>query len=317
MLKNSAKQIFLFLILIFSCSSLFALGKKNIGTTGANFLKLGVNARAISMGEAYTAVSDGSDAIYWNPAGLDYVKGQSFSFMHAVYLSNIFYDFTSYAKRIGNAGTMGFGMQYLSSGNIDETDEFGSNVGTLKPYNLALSAGWAMKINQFLDSDEEGDLSVGIVGKFIQSKIIETAVAGAADFGINWSPVEKYTFSLVAQNIGPSFKFKEELDHLPLNFKLGSSYKISKPFLIALDANFPRDNDPYGAFGFEYKQSIIKDLSFNMRSGYNSRTVSGINGLTSISSGVGFGWKNYELDFAWVPFGELGHTYRVSLAAKF
>jgi len=40
------------------------------GTAALQFLKLGVDARAIGMGEAYTAVSDDISSVYWNPAGL-------------------------------------------------------------------------------------------------------------------------------------------------------------------------------------------------------------------------------------------------------
>jgi hypothetical protein len=41
-----------------------------VGTVGMQFLKLGVDARAIGMGEAYTAVTDDISSVFWNPAGL-------------------------------------------------------------------------------------------------------------------------------------------------------------------------------------------------------------------------------------------------------
>jgi len=39
-----------------------------VGTTGAQFLELGVSSRAMAMGEAYTAVVDDISAVYYNPA---------------------------------------------------------------------------------------------------------------------------------------------------------------------------------------------------------------------------------------------------------
>ena len=38
------------------------------GTAALQFLKLGVDARAIGMAEAYTAVTDDISSTYWNPA---------------------------------------------------------------------------------------------------------------------------------------------------------------------------------------------------------------------------------------------------------
>ncbi len=304
------------LLLALCCDLEAASGfrKKSVGTSGAQFLKLGVNARAIGMGEAYSAVADGSDAIYWNPAGLGRIENKSLSFMHASYLQNIFYDFTSYAQRVGSVGTFGIGIQYLNATSIDETDEFGTTVGKFNPYDLAISVGWA---RTFKDVLEDKDFIFGLSGKFIQSKIIETANAGAVDAGISWNALEKCWFSLGIQNLGSGLKFKEESFDLPVNIKLGSSYAVYKPLLLALDVNFPKDNAPNASLGAEYKVSIAPDMWFASRGGYNSRSAKDLTGLSSVSAGMGLGWKGYGIDFAWVPFGELGHTYRVSLSVKY
>ncbi len=37
--------------------------------TAAEFSQIGAGARSLGMGEAYTAVADGPDAVYWNPGG--------------------------------------------------------------------------------------------------------------------------------------------------------------------------------------------------------------------------------------------------------
>src|SRR4029077_8125627 len=47
-----------------------AFGKDQVGTSGAQFLKIGPGARPVGMGEAFTGVPDDIHAIYWNPAGL-------------------------------------------------------------------------------------------------------------------------------------------------------------------------------------------------------------------------------------------------------
>jgi len=44
------------------------------GTATAQFLKLGVGARADGMGGAYSAVADEATALYWNPAALTRIR---------------------------------------------------------------------------------------------------------------------------------------------------------------------------------------------------------------------------------------------------
>ena len=47
-----------------------SVGTERIGTSAGNFLKIGVGARAVGMGEAFVAVANDPSTIYWNPAGV-------------------------------------------------------------------------------------------------------------------------------------------------------------------------------------------------------------------------------------------------------
>ena len=46
------------------------VGSQRVGTSGGNFLKIGIGARAVGMGEAFVAVANDPSAIYWNSAGV-------------------------------------------------------------------------------------------------------------------------------------------------------------------------------------------------------------------------------------------------------
>ena len=52
------------------------------GTTAADVLNIPVGARAIGMGEAYTAQADDVSSLYWNPAGLALMQERQASFMY-------------------------------------------------------------------------------------------------------------------------------------------------------------------------------------------------------------------------------------------
>src|SRR5438477_3693042 len=79
------------------------LGRGGASTTAMPFLAGGVGARAVSMGEAFTAVTDDAASLHWNPAGLMGVAGRSATFMHAAQGEDISLDHAAYAQQAGSA----------------------------------------------------------------------------------------------------------------------------------------------------------------------------------------------------------------------
>lgn len=301
------------LLFVFSFwSEGIAFTRKSVGTKSCQFLKLGACARSAAMADAYSAVTDDSESIYWNPAGLARIERRSFSLMHTFYFQDISYDFASYAHRIGQNWVMGTGFQYLTPGNIERTDRLGSKIGTYSPHDFAVMIGGSRTYE-----NEEHLYSLGISGKFIQSKVVETGVAGAIDMGLVWSPLEKYDFSLSLYNIGSRIKYKNESDSLPFKLVLGSAYKISSKWLVAMDLSFPNDSPIDASLGAEFKKSFSHNFTYSLRSGVTTKNTEDIPGFSSLSAGAGVGWKRYSLDISWKPFGILGNTYRLSLSGKF
>ena len=84
-----------------------------VGTTAAQFLKIGVGARAIGMGGAQVGVTGDISSIYWNPAALSRMNVNSeLTFNHANWLADINYDFAAGVMPIGELGT--FGLSVIS-----------------------------------------------------------------------------------------------------------------------------------------------------------------------------------------------------------
>jgi len=284
------------------------------GTTTANFLKLGVGARAVAMGEAFSAVADDATALYWNPAGLARLDKRSATFMHAPYLESSFYDYGAYAQR-SNRHAWGAGIQYFSAGRIPETDEFNNALGSFSPYDLAASLGYAYRLSDRLS--EEG-YYLGVTGKFIQSKILATASTVALDAGFQTPAYgDRLRLAFAITNLGGTLKFEEEAEHLPLALRLGSALQLTEKWLASLDVAFPKDNSPYAAVGAEYQWHATESLKFAGRMGYNSRTTGDIDGLTGLSFGFGAGLEKIAFDYAFLPYGILGLTHRISLTLEF
>ncbi len=305
-------------VLLASAIPLLALGVSHAafnsdskGTSGAQFLKLGVGARALGMGEAYSAVADDGTAMYWNPGAILNTKGASISLMQASLFGDINYQFLGYSTPVGNNSAFGAGLQRLTAGTIKETDSSGIETGaSSSPSDIAGALGYAHKA---------GGWSIGVAAKYISSKISGSATAFAADFGL-LSPKlldDKFHISLVAQNIGSKIKFDTAGDSLPLNIKLGSALNFSNKFIAALDLNFPNDNAPYAAAGCEYRINPEGRWQFAGRAGYNTRASGDIKGLSGFSLGLGVVISQVSMDYAFIPYGDLGNTQRISLGISF
>ncbi len=299
------------LFFMYPAASLAVLGGADKGTSSGQFLKLGAGARAAGMGEAYSSIADDASAIYWNPAALSRISGFSATFMHAALLADISYDFLGFGQRLGRCGALGVGLQYLSMPAFHETDPSGFETGTgFSPGDMGVTLAYSFAAGE--------KYSAGISGKYIRSEIDRTASTYAADLGMLARFFGGNTrLAFVVQNLGGRMRFGQNPDPLPLNVKLGSSLNIKKNWLVGFDANFPRDNRPYAALGAEYRAGYGADSGFAGRLGYNSRTLGDVNGFSGMSAGAGFNFGQVRLDYAFMPFGAIGMTHRISVTAGF
>lgn len=283
-----------------------AFSKNDAGTSAAQFLKLGAGARTAGMGGASAAAAEGADGIYWNPAVLAAIEGGEVSVMHAAWFEGITYDWAACAQRIQGIGTVGVGVQYLSYGSITTLDNTGLDTGSMNPNDAALSLSWAKSMKRF---------ALGVNVKYISSTITKTATAFAADLGATYRCGDRLAFGAVAQNMGTALKYDTESDPLPLNLKAGAAYAITNNWKLALDVNAPIDNAVYGAVGTEYRYQIAGQIDAFGRVGYNSNAQDA-GGLSGLGGGLGLRYLAYTMDYAFVPYGDLGDTHRVSLSMK-
>jgi hypothetical protein len=98
-------------------------GEENVGTAGAQFLRLPVGARAVGLGRAYVACAVDGPAAFWNPAGIMRTPGlHNLFFSHVAYAAGIDLEYASCHWRRQNYGFAVSGAM-LRSGEIPRTDE--------------------------------------------------------------------------------------------------------------------------------------------------------------------------------------------------
>ncbi|MBI4422522.1 MAG: hypothetical protein HY554_02275, partial [Elusimicrobia bacterium] len=74
-----------------------ALGSRDTGTSGAQFLKFAPGARPAGMGEAFSGLADDIHAVYFNPAGLAWLPEAQATGMHHAHLDGVRYGFAALA----------------------------------------------------------------------------------------------------------------------------------------------------------------------------------------------------------------------------
>ena len=312
------KYILILAVLLLLPGLLSAKTFAKTGTAGLQFLKFGIDARAIGMAEAYTAVTNDISSVYWNPAGLALNPQNQILFSHTEYVANIRHEFFAISKR-SSIGTFAFFASALHMDWMDVYIEDSFDVPTGEQFTCYDLAGGLTYANSFTDK-----FAFGFTAKYLREKLDEYAVDGmSVDLGslynTGWKNV---TIGMSLRNFGPNMKFELDNDgdglidedreetpfKIPMNFSLGVSADIYRVddnnFLIGsvqLDNCVDR-KETYN-LGFEYTMS-----TFKIRSGYQFEyDAAGYSG--------GFGWTIptsfaiISIDYAYTDYGDLAENF--------
>ncbi|TKJ46851.1 hypothetical protein CEE34_06740 [Candidatus Aerophobetes bacterium Ae_b3a] len=266
------------------------------GTTAANFLKIGVGARAAAMGDAFTVIVDDSTSLYWNPAGLAKIEKRQFSATYNLWFAGINLGYLSMGFPLGGTGVVAGGVDYVDMGDFDGRDEAGNPTGTFTASALNYQMGYATRAGKFM---------WGISAGLVQDTIAEDAKSTyAANLGLIYKSSESLSLGLALQNVGGQLGS----DPLPFVAKVGMAYSW-KSLLFVLDVASPADNDLYYGAGIEWW--MMDGIA--LRAGYKTNQDIG-EGLTA---GVGFDKGKIRFDYAYVPYGALGDTHRILFGMSF
>ncbi|MBI4396038.1 MAG: PorV/PorQ family protein [Elusimicrobia bacterium] len=285
---------------------------KGPGSNSANFLKSGIGARGVSMGESQTAAVNDATALYWNPGALAAINQRDVAFAHNNFVQGIDQDGLYYAHPTPRRGTLGIGLALTRFGDITGYDEFGVFTQELDASDTLVSLGWGKPLRSV---PVLGTLNAGINAKYLKKELgNQSASAMMADIGFLYEAKEgmfrRLRTAFAVQNIGSGLKFVSDKSDLPRTMKLGFAMPFFGDGLVAaMDFVSPNDNKLYFNLGLDYRLWDI--LAF--RAGHMGHADS----LQGFSYGVSFGNERLHLDYAYSPFGELGETTKVSIGFKF
>lgn len=287
--------------------------------SGANFLKIDSDARAVSMGSAYTALASGVSAMSYNMAGLSKAESVEAGFTHTNWLMDSKHDnigialpLKSGVDQLGhslNSGWVaGLGITRLSNSATEVRNADRSASGSFSSYDQAVSVGLSRMM---------GKSRLGLGVKYLESSIAGEKARGAAvDLGFSRTLNTRMpmTLGLAVQNLGTGMKYMSQTDPLPLSFSAGLSFAVIPGLNLSFDAkHMVYDRQTNVSFGTEY--AILS--GFALRSGYLANSSVSSLKNKGFSAGVGFTIWNANLDYAVTPYGELGDTQKITLKKSF
>lgn len=226
-----------------------ALAQNDVATEGALFLLLPVGARSVGLGQAVVAGVEGSEAVWWNPAGLARQDKRELAIHHSQPFLETSADALSVIVPSSLLGVVALSANILDYGTEPQTDANGNVVGSISTRSFVWAGSYATAV---------GDrLNAGITYKVVQFQIVcsiacppgigARATSSAIDLGAQYDlrrfvPV---TVGVAVRNLGPSLQVNDspQRDALPLRLQAGLRWRITPLERRSKDTEFALAGD--------------------------------------------------------------------------
>lgn len=309
------------------------LGGQRAGISAFQFLKIGVGARGVAMGESFVAVANDASALFWNPAGLVDAQQHQVIASHAEYLVDISHEFLGVSYRLGENDAVGVSFSSLHMKDMEITTEL-QPFGTGRYFSfgdIAIGLTYSKKMTE--------QFSFGATIRYVEETLdILKMRSVMVDLGtLYWTGLGSTRFAVTISNFGSDVEPKGNVTQangvsvssfqsfsLPTIFKLGVAMEAMETevsrLTTSLQLNHPNDNSEHFRLGLEY---AFKNTFF-LRGGIKRTIGQRLFGRDETSPedftfGAGVAVDLAELtrvnaDYAFARFGELGSVHRISIA---
>ncbi len=304
------------------------LGSQRVGTSGATFLKIGLGARAIGMGDAFVAVADDPTAVAWNPAGLAHLTRPAATGSSMRWPTDVTIDHVVGVRPLGGAqGTLAVHIASLRA-DIDETTEF-DPLGTGRTFTYSDFFAGVSYGRLFTDK-----LALGVGARFVHEDL-GSPVGGSSGSSVAFDIGSLYALGwrntrmgMSVTNFGPPLRpggqFVDptgaSVDYgsyaLPTTFKFGVADDIINTATVraTMDVELLHPADAVESFRAGAEVMIHGLLA--LRGGYTF-TSDLPGGALGAGFRAGSGNVMTKIDYAYKDGGDLGAAHVVSLSVMF
>lgn len=297
------------------CMDADAVLDRKLGIAGYEWLKVGQSARATGMGEAGTAVVEGVEGAFVNPAAMTAIKRFEYTFNYTTWLV----DTKLYSAAVGfKARNTVWGVSVLTFNppSSKETTILQPK-GTGNLVNASGVAVGGLFAYQFTDK-----LSFGAQVRYLQEKLY-TDKNRTLDFNVGTkfnTGFRGMRLAMNLKNLGKDFRYGQALssNFMPMVFNVGVALEIAGKrgdvayLTVAGENSYHVDYQNRAQFGAE----LWLYNALALRAGYKW------NYTDKYSLGAGlkrsFGGKALRVDFSYSKYGEFFNApMRFSLSGSF
>ncbi|MCF7803316.1 MAG: PorV/PorQ family protein [Candidatus Marinimicrobia bacterium] len=256
------------------------------------FLQVGMSPRATSLGDAYTAVGTGAEAIFYNPAAITEFDGSIQAYVtNTRFIADINHIAGALAFQLGTAGTVGLSMQSVDYGEIIHTSilsesNFQANPQGYIEHGLVENVG-AYAFGVTYARQVTNKFSMGGNVRYVGQNLGTAQPTDTTslefgkekfvyDMGVKFNTgFKSFKFGMSMRNFATAVQFQEISNQLPLNFSLGGSMNLmdfvdesiaNHSALLSVEFSHPNNYAERTMVGLEY---TFMDL-FSVRTGYRS-----------------------------------------------
>ncbi len=274
---------------------------KKSAATALPVMDMPLGAKAVAMGEAFSALADDNSAVYWNPAGLRRQIYPRVTLGHNKWFMDASYQELSASLPL-RALALGGQFSYVGAGAFERRDEFGARqAGMINPYQF----GGALAVARGV-----GPVSLGVAFKGYRQVIAAYSIAGGAvDLGA-LCELGETRLSLVVNNLGVATGGYS----LPLSFRLGGVRLFhfgAVDLCLSADSKFSGTGASQLHGGGELG---LRDVFFFRLGGRLDLANTSLGDFVRPSGGIGLKYDRFLIDYAIAPYGDLGSTHRLSLS---
>lgn len=259
------------------------------------------SARQAALGGAFSTVADGGEALFGNPAGLADADSLSVALHHEAWLADINEETGAVAGRLGPGLGLGGYAHVTDYGSFDVRDDSGQRVGGSSARDLAcgLAAGLAT-----------GGLRGGVGLRLVKQELMgEDSLGLALDCGLLWRR-EGLSVGVAAVNVGTALDGNQGAESLRVG--LGRRWDLDG---MAVTPALGLEWEPQSMARAQAGLELGLEQGLRLRAGYEQRFAdSMIDGVQGLTLGFGVQVLGLGLDYAFLPYGDLGAAHRFTLS---
>jgi hypothetical protein len=302
------------LLLVATSATQAAEEFEKVGTIGAQFLKIGIGARATAMAGAFVAVADDPSALYWNPAGIARIDHRSLSFDHTNWFADVQLVHVGVLFHLPFApGTFGVQARSLSMDRQTVRTVFRpqGDGTTYDAGDLSLGFSYGRSLTD--------KFSTGISIHFIQSTLASySASATSFDFGTLYDTgYRSLKIGMSIQNIGSEMVFIDDPVKLPTVFRVGMAMdflKSRRQYLLGSgEFQHPPDNAERACAGLEYSYMNFVSLRGGWYFRYDQERFAAGGGIKAPTGA----WMGIKADYSYTENSDLPAVHRFSIDLSF